>query len=63
MLMFSKVHASLYEWNSGAFRPSAFSTDSYLDAYNEHVTLLTVIKENNVNGYHTMMHRIYRAAW
>ena len=61
--MMDKVHASLSEWMDGVHRPSAFSADGYLDAYTEHVTLLNVIKESNANGYHTMMNRIYRAAW
>ena len=40
----------------------AFSADAFTDAYNEHITLLTGIKNKNVRGYHAMMHRLYREA-
>ncbi|KAI8994098.1 hypothetical protein BD414DRAFT_411913 [Trametes punicea] len=56
------LHASLSEWSTGIHKKNTFSADAFLDAYNEHVTLLTGIKQKNVNGYHTMMHRLYIAA-
>lgn len=40
----------------------AFSADAFADAYNEHILLLTGIKNKNVRGYHAMMYRLYREA-
>ena len=40
----------------------AFSVDAFTDAYNEHILLLTGIKNKNVHGYHAMMYRLYREA-
>ncbi|KAI1789304.1 hypothetical protein LXA43DRAFT_893095, partial [Ganoderma leucocontextum] len=36
--------------------------DVFLDAYAEHVTLLTGIKAQNPRAYHNMMHRLYTEA-
>ena len=36
--------------------------DTYLDVYNEHLTLLKSIKEKNVRAYHAMTHRLYNLA-
>ena len=60
--MFFQIHAALSEWRTGVHKPMAFSADSFADAYNEHITLLTGIKNKNVRAYHAMMHRLYREA-
>ncbi|KAI0738178.1 hypothetical protein C8Q80DRAFT_1114055, partial [Daedaleopsis nitida] len=61
-LVGAAVHASLSEWKTGTFKAISFSADSYLDVYYEHITLLQVIKDKNVRGYHKMMHRLYNLA-
>ncbi|KAI0833352.1 hypothetical protein BC628DRAFT_1308004, partial [Trametes gibbosa] len=61
-LVGTALHASLNEWRSGSHKPSAFSSDSYGDAYNEHILLLQGIQLKNPRAYHVMMHRLYRHA-
>ncbi|KAI0706333.1 hypothetical protein C8Q76DRAFT_696627 [Earliella scabrosa] len=61
-LVGAAIHASLTEWQHGVYKPTSFSADSYLDAYNEHIVLLQGIKDTNVRAYHTIMHRLYTAA-
>ncbi|KAI0749089.1 hypothetical protein C8Q74DRAFT_1212228, partial [Fomes fomentarius] len=61
-LVGAAVHASLTEWKSGTHKPSPFSADSYLDAYNEHILLLNGIKQANLRAFHKMMHRLYVSA-
>ncbi|KAI8971259.1 hypothetical protein BD414DRAFT_426509, partial [Trametes punicea] len=61
-LVGAALHASLSEWSTGTHKKNTFSADAFLDAYSKHITLLTGIKQKNVNGYHTMMHRLYNAA-
>ncbi|PIL28579.1 hypothetical protein GSI_08620 [Ganoderma sinense ZZ0214-1] len=61
-LVGAAIHASLSEWRTGVHKPMAFSADAFADAYNEHITLLTGIKNKNIRGYHAMMHRLYREA-
>ncbi|PIL31106.1 hypothetical protein GSI_05802 [Ganoderma sinense ZZ0214-1] len=58
-LVGAAIHASLSEWRTGIHKKGTFSADSFLDAYTEHVTLLTGIKAQNPRAYHTMMHRLY----
>ncbi|KAH9846213.1 hypothetical protein C2E23DRAFT_696953, partial [Lenzites betulinus] len=61
-LVGAALHASVTEWRSGAHKPAAFSGDSYVDAYNEHVILLQGIQLKNLRAFHVMMHRLYRQA-
>ena len=58
----TQLHASLSEWRTGVHKKGTFSADAFLDAYTEHVTLLTGIKTQNPRAYHTMMHRLYTEA-
>ncbi|KAI0649797.1 hypothetical protein C8Q79DRAFT_940804 [Trametes meyenii] len=59
-LIGASIHASLSEWRSGIHKPTPFSSDSYADAYNEHVLLLKGILAKNGKAYHVMMHRLYQ---
>ncbi|TBU36602.1 hypothetical protein BD309DRAFT_878102 [Dichomitus squalens] len=61
-LVGTAIHAALSGWRLGFLDPQAFSADAYVDAYNEHITLLTGIKSQNARGYHTMMHRLFTRA-
>ncbi|KAH9857830.1 hypothetical protein C2E23DRAFT_881394 [Lenzites betulinus] len=59
-LVGTAIHASLVDWKSGEFiNASSFSADRYLDAYNEHVTLLKAIRTASLQKYHTMTHKLY----
>ncbi|KAI0349242.1 hypothetical protein OH77DRAFT_1415399 [Trametes cingulata] len=61
-LVGTALHAALTEWRLGFQKALAFSGDSFLDAYNEHVLLLQDIKAKNPRAYHVMMHRLYQRA-
>ncbi|KAI0762222.1 hypothetical protein C8Q74DRAFT_1450516 [Fomes fomentarius] len=61
-LVGAALHASLSEWKTGAFKPTSFSADAYLDVYQEHITLLQIIKDKNARAYHRLMHDLYNLA-
>ncbi|KAI0765858.1 hypothetical protein BD413DRAFT_718059 [Trametes elegans] len=61
-LVGAAMHASLTEWRTGVHKPAAFTGDTYVDAYNEHVLLLEGIKQKSPRAFHTMMHRLYQQA-
>ncbi|TBU52392.1 hypothetical protein BD310DRAFT_952753 [Dichomitus squalens] len=61
-LVGTTIHAVLSDWNSGLNKSQRFSTDAYLDVYNEHIVLLKGIKSENARGYHIMMHRLFTCA-
>ncbi|EJF55361.1 hypothetical protein DICSQDRAFT_176032 [Dichomitus squalens LYAD-421 SS1] len=61
-LVGAAIHAALSEWKTGVHKPKPFSADAVADAYNEHIILLTGIKNKNLRAYHAMMHRLYREA-
>ncbi|TBU37677.1 hypothetical protein BD309DRAFT_1061881 [Dichomitus squalens] len=61
-LVGTAIHAALCAWRAGFFDPQSFSADAVVDAYNEHITLLTEIKSQNARGYHTMMHCLFSRA-
>ncbi|KAI0801486.1 hypothetical protein C8Q74DRAFT_1186124, partial [Fomes fomentarius] len=52
------IHALINEWTSGTHKAITFAADTYLDVYNEHIT----IKEANIRAYHLLMHRLYKDA-
>ncbi|TBU26654.1 hypothetical protein BD311DRAFT_666987 [Dichomitus squalens] len=61
-LVGTAIHAALSDWKSGLNKSQRFSTDAYLDVYNEHIVLLKGIKSENARGYHIMMHRLFTRA-
>ncbi|KAI1784148.1 hypothetical protein LXA43DRAFT_850149, partial [Ganoderma leucocontextum] len=61
-LVGAALHASLSEWRTGVHKRGTFSADAFLDAYTEHITLLTGIKTQNPRAYHVTMHRLYMEA-
>ena len=57
-----QIHASLSEWKTGFHKKSSFPADGFLDAYNEHHTVLEGIKKSNLGAYHFMMHWLFQEA-
>ena len=58
----AQIHASLSEWKTGYHKKSFFSADAFLDAYEEHQTILKGILKNHAPAYHCMMHRLFSEA-
>lgn len=57
-----QIHASLAEWQRGVHYDIAFSADTFVDVYKEHMFLLLGIKDKRPDLYHVLMHCLYNQA-
>ncbi|KAI8982912.1 hypothetical protein BD414DRAFT_419381, partial [Trametes punicea] len=61
-LVGTAIHAGILAWASGKLTKLDFSGNSFIDTYREHITFMTHLQQNNVRGFHTTMHRLYKGA-
>jgi hypothetical protein len=57
-----QVCASIDEWRTGRRLPVVFTSNIYMDIYNNHVVLLKSIMEKNEKAYHHLLRGLYLSA-